>query len=257
MSERILEMTIEELDLSVRSYNCLKRAKFDTVEKICEVTEEELLIKTRNLGRKSLEEVVQKLLCLGLCLKDAAHSTITNEKEIGLEEYNFDDDTPIDWGDDFEISETNRLSTDRFCTTLKCEFREVCYLDKTYCVKECFNSILKMLTLQEEQVIRLRYGIDCDRIEDFSDIGKKISICTRERVKQIEARALRKLRNKDISCLIRVLFPTIFSTSEETSYSKLVKNILGLSGNNAELLKTEVIQTLQIERIEKSKFHKI
>lgn len=250
MSEKILEMTIEELDLSVRSYNCLKRAGFDTVEKICEVTEEELLSKTCNLGRKSLEEVVEKLICLGLRLKDAVPSTITNEERCP-EEYNFDDNVPIDWDDDFEVSGTNQLSADRICTTLKCEFREVCYLDKTYCVKDYFNSILKMLTPQEEHVIRLRYGIDCDRIEDFSDIGKKISICTRERVKQIEAKALRKLRSDDISCFIRVLFPTIFSTIEETPYSKLVKSILGLSGSNTELLKTEVIHPLQIDHYKK------
>ena len=61
-------MTIEELDLSVRSFNCLKRASIDTVEDLINRSEEDM-IKVRNLGRKSLEEVIQKLNSLGLCLK--------------------------------------------------------------------------------------------------------------------------------------------------------------------------------------------
>lgn len=66
--EKVLEMTIEELDLSVRSYNCLKRAGINTVEELINRTEEDMM-KVRNLGRKSLEEVVQKLNGLGLSLK--------------------------------------------------------------------------------------------------------------------------------------------------------------------------------------------
>ena len=66
--EKVLEMTIEELDLSVRSFNCLKRAGIDTVEDLINRTEEDM-IKVRNLGRKSLEEVIQKLNSLGLSLK--------------------------------------------------------------------------------------------------------------------------------------------------------------------------------------------
>ena len=66
--DRVLEMTIEELDLSVRSFNCLKRAGIDTVEDLINRTEEDM-IKVRNLGRKSLEEVIQKLASLGLSLK--------------------------------------------------------------------------------------------------------------------------------------------------------------------------------------------
>ena len=62
---RVLEMTIEELDLSVRSFNCLKRAGIDTVEDLINRTEDDM-IKVRNLGRKSLEEVIQKLSSLGL-----------------------------------------------------------------------------------------------------------------------------------------------------------------------------------------------
>ena len=78
MSEKVLEMTIEELDLSVRSYNCLKRAGFDTVEQLCETTEEEI-IKIRNLGKKSAEEVFQKLHSLGLYPRKEQMNT---EKEI-------------------------------------------------------------------------------------------------------------------------------------------------------------------------------
>jgi DNA-directed RNA polymerase subunit alpha len=66
--EKALEMTIEELDLSVRSFNCLKRAGIDTVEDLINRSEEDM-IKVRNLGRKSLEEVIQKLASLGLALK--------------------------------------------------------------------------------------------------------------------------------------------------------------------------------------------
>jgi len=65
--EKVLEMTIEELDLSVRSYNCLKRAGINTVEDLISRTEEDMM-KVRNLGRKSLEEVVNKLKALGLSL---------------------------------------------------------------------------------------------------------------------------------------------------------------------------------------------
>ena len=63
--EKVLEMTIEELDLSVRSYNCLKRAGINTVEDLINKTEEDMM-KVRNLGRKSLEEVINKLKAFGL-----------------------------------------------------------------------------------------------------------------------------------------------------------------------------------------------
>ena len=68
--EKILEMTIEELDLSVRSYNCLKRAGINTVEELVQRNEDEMM-KVRNLGRKSLEEVQQKLAALGLALRSS------------------------------------------------------------------------------------------------------------------------------------------------------------------------------------------
>ena len=68
IKEKVLEMTIEELDMSVRSFNCLKRAGIDTVEDLINKTEDEMM-KVRNLGKKSLEEVVLKLRSLNLELK--------------------------------------------------------------------------------------------------------------------------------------------------------------------------------------------
>ena len=67
--EKVLEMTIEELDLSVRSFNCLKRAGINTVEDLINKTEEDMM-RVRNLGRKSLDEVVDKLASLGFTLHD-------------------------------------------------------------------------------------------------------------------------------------------------------------------------------------------
>ena len=66
---RILEMTIEDMELSVRSYNCLQRANIHTVEDLTKKTEDDML-KVRNLGKKSLDEVIFKLQSLGLGLKD-------------------------------------------------------------------------------------------------------------------------------------------------------------------------------------------
>lgn len=66
--ERMLEMSIEELDLSVRSFNCLKRAGINTVDDITNKSEDEMM-KVRNLGRKSLEEVIHKIDSLGLSLR--------------------------------------------------------------------------------------------------------------------------------------------------------------------------------------------
>ena len=68
--EKVLEMNIDELELSVRSYNCLKRASINTVEELINKTPEEMM-KVRNLGRKSLEEVFAKLKELGLELKSS------------------------------------------------------------------------------------------------------------------------------------------------------------------------------------------
>ena len=67
--DKMLELTIEELDLSVRSFNCLKRANINTVEDLISKTEDEMM-KVRNLGRKSLEEVINKLAMMGLHLAD-------------------------------------------------------------------------------------------------------------------------------------------------------------------------------------------
>ena len=66
--DKVLEMTIEELDLSVRAYNCLKRAGINSVAELVQKNQEDMM-KVRNLGRKSLEEVEQKLNALGLGLR--------------------------------------------------------------------------------------------------------------------------------------------------------------------------------------------
>jgi len=63
--EKVLEMPIEELELSVRSYNCLKRAGISTVEDLTNKTQDDMM-KVRNLGKKSLDEVTNKLIALGL-----------------------------------------------------------------------------------------------------------------------------------------------------------------------------------------------
>ena len=65
---KLMVMSIEDMDLSVRSYNCLKRAGINTVEDLIKKTEEDML-KVKNLGRKSLDEVIHKLESLGLGLK--------------------------------------------------------------------------------------------------------------------------------------------------------------------------------------------
>ena len=67
-SVKVLELNIDELELSVRSYNCLKRAGINTVEELTNKTADDMM-KVRNLGRKSLEEVLAKLKELGLSLK--------------------------------------------------------------------------------------------------------------------------------------------------------------------------------------------
>ncbi|WP_067934847.1 DNA-directed RNA polymerase subunit alpha [Alicyclobacillus kakegawensis] len=67
-ADKSLDVPIEELDLSVRSYNCLKRAGINTVGELCAKTEDEMM-KVRNLGRKSLEEVIEKLAAMGLSLR--------------------------------------------------------------------------------------------------------------------------------------------------------------------------------------------
>jgi DNA-directed RNA polymerase subunit alpha len=69
-SHKVMEMNIDELELSVRSYNCLRRAGINTVEELCNKTSDEMM-KVRNLGRKSLDEVLAKLRELGLSLKSS------------------------------------------------------------------------------------------------------------------------------------------------------------------------------------------
>ena len=67
--QKILAMAIEDMELSIRSYNCLKRAQIHTVDDLTKKTEEELL-KVRNLGRKSLDEIIAKLDSYGLSLSN-------------------------------------------------------------------------------------------------------------------------------------------------------------------------------------------
>ncbi|MBQ9911095.1 MAG: DNA-directed RNA polymerase subunit alpha [Lachnospiraceae bacterium] len=69
-TQKVMEMNIDELELSVRSYNCLKRAGINTVEELCSKTSDEMM-KVRNLGRKSLDEVLAKLKELGLSLSSS------------------------------------------------------------------------------------------------------------------------------------------------------------------------------------------
>ena len=75
-----LDMKIEDLDLSVRSYNCLKRANINTVGELTQKTEEEMM-KVRNLGRKSLKEVIEKLRANGLSLKPSEGMSIFGDDE--------------------------------------------------------------------------------------------------------------------------------------------------------------------------------
>ena len=254
---KILAMNIEELDLSVRSYNCLKRAGYDTVEQLCEANEEDI-IAIRNLGRKSCEEVFQKLLSLGICpKKETSNCETTVDENDDFEEYNIDSDEIIDWDNDFEMYETNDVLTSNcYCNTTNCDFREVCSLDKISCVKKYFDLILRTLTPREEQVIKLAYGIDCEKRKTFVEIGEKLSI-TRERVRQIEAKALRKLRHKKRSRLVEALFPIVFSTNKDTPYSKLVKSIFGFNASNKEVLLIEVLHPLQEECIKNAEFDEI
>ena len=74
VKEKVLEMSIEEMDLSVRSFNCLKRANINTVEDLISRSGEDM-IKVRNLGRKSLEEVQNKLAMMGLSLASDGSSS--------------------------------------------------------------------------------------------------------------------------------------------------------------------------------------
>ena len=80
-----LDMKIEDLVLSVRSYNCLKRANIHTVGELTQKTEEEMM-KVRNLGRKSLKEVVSKLREIGLDLKNSSTLFDDDDSDIEIED---------------------------------------------------------------------------------------------------------------------------------------------------------------------------
>ena len=100
-----LEKKIEELDLSVRSYNCLKRANINTVGELTQKTEEDMM-KVRNLGRKSLKEVIQKLREIGLELKRSYDGDYSRPLE---DDYDLDDDFDLD---DDASQDINILDTD-------------------------------------------------------------------------------------------------------------------------------------------------
>ena len=82
--EIIMGLGIDELELSVRSYNCLKRAGINTVEELCNMSNEDMM-HVRNLGRRSLEEILQKLKDLGVELKYNAQETYTEFNHPGRE----------------------------------------------------------------------------------------------------------------------------------------------------------------------------
>ena len=84
-----LDWKIEDLNLSVRSYNCLKRANINTVGELTQKTEEEMM-KVRNLGRKSLKEVVQKLREIGLDLKNS--TSLFDDDDFEDEDESSDDE---------------------------------------------------------------------------------------------------------------------------------------------------------------------
>ncbi len=84
--EKALEMTIEELELSVRSFNCLKRAAINTVEELTQRSEEDMM-KVRNLGKKSLDEVKAKLEELGLGTQDQATNNSLRKENLRMPGY--------------------------------------------------------------------------------------------------------------------------------------------------------------------------
>lgn len=258
MNEKVLEMTIEELDLSVRTYNCLKRAGYDTIEKICNATEKELISKASYLGIKSLQEIFQKLQMLGLDIKqDPNPSGIVDEEENGIDKYNLDNDADIDLYDDFEVSKTNvAFASNTYCDSTNCDFREVCSLDKTYCVKKHFDVTLQTLTSREEKVLKLYYGIDCERRKNSLEISEELHIA-REQIFKIKKKALRKLRHKSRAKFIKALFPTIFAITKDTPYSRLAKKIFELEESNRKLFQTEILQPMQKECIKNAGFDEI
>lgn len=135
MGEKVLEMTIEELNLSARPYNALKRARIDTVRKLIERTEDDLL-RVRNLGRKSLDEVIQKLALLDLHLREPSPSIAIEydwDEYDSIEEYDDNYDGVIDWEDNESYFESSSCSdVDSLSTILNCEFSEVCSQDENH-----------------------------------------------------------------------------------------------------------------------------
>lgn len=243
MSEKVLDMTIEELELSKHSYRCLKRAGYDTVLKIRELTEEELVCSVHNLGKKYADEIIRKMAELGLDLRAVDTPTFNTNTEICKSKSN---DKLLNQAD----------AVDSFCNAINCDYAKVCSLNNNYCVKKHFDLVLSTLTPKEESVIKFYFGIDCEKRKTYLEIGAELHIA-REHVMKIKRKVLRKLRHKSRSELIKVLFPTLFSFSKETPYSKLAKAIFELEGTNSKILKTEVLNPLQKELIDKSRFDQI
>jgi DNA-directed RNA polymerase subunit alpha len=102
-----LDRKIEDLNLSVRSYNCLKRATINTVGELTQKTEEEMM-KVRNLGRKSLKEVIQKLHEIGLSLKNST----TSFDDLDNDSDDDDTDTSVEDGEYLDNTSENEESTD-------------------------------------------------------------------------------------------------------------------------------------------------
>ena len=95
VANKKLEKKIEELDLSVRSYNCLKRANINTVGELAQKTEEDMM-KVRNLGRKSLKEVIQKLREIGLELKRSYDTDYSRFEEVEDDDSDYEDEVEED-----------------------------------------------------------------------------------------------------------------------------------------------------------------
>ncbi len=239
----VLNMQIEELEFSVRTYNCLKRAGLDTVGKLCEITEDELY-EIRNMSKTGVSEVSKKMWGLGLYLK-------------GVDKSNFDiNSTKYTKDNNFEKEYCEDKVIEFLCTETNCEFRKVCSLNKKYCVKDCFDIVLHTLTPKEEKIIKLYYGINCEKRKTCLEIGEELYI-TREHVMKIKSKILRKLRHKSRSKYIKALLPTIFAVSKETPYSRLAKKIFEFDGSNSELFRTEILYPLQKQSIEETEINEL
>lgn len=243
LRSKVLTMYIEELDLSVRSYNCLKRAGYDTVEQLCEATEEDI-ISIRNLGRKSCEEVFQKLLSLGICPKKNIPTceTVFDEND-NLKEYSTEDGRIIDCDNDFEFEEDvldkflaeendftrkNDYSDDEYCHST-CEFYNLCYANHTYCIKRNVDEILDKLTLYESSVLKMLLGWQHSSdffINMLPDEFERIY----ERMEKIKCRALRKLRYPKREEILKQYLYDAYVVPDSFFYANLLNAVFDEDG---------------------------